>query len=515
MNLRKILIGSLLGISVIATAQKITWGKEFVDNTGAQVNTIIGYDANGFFVTRYSNSHSGAINASYPPTTILEKYDFIGNQLYSKELTVKDDGGKDEYLSDGLFYMKDNMLLVMYAPDVKSAFAFRVNSDGSIDKNKTPIGIVENKWKKEILASNRYSFVVSGDKNVLLAYYRKENQNKVNISAVKEDLSVLWTKEIDVPALSIVSAALSGDNAYFLMVSSDGKTNSFTILQYNHTTNSIKKTEANPVEGKYTKDVDFRIDNAGNVLFTGIYENIKDNGCVGCFLMKIDNNSGQVSLNKTYTFSDDILSVYQNASSLKKGKGMEGLWVKDVISKDDKSVIIALEQSANSRMSGFQTGGSSMASFDYDDALIMKINVDGSLAWMKHIIKRQDMSSGKSTAPFICSFGMSILGDKMYLIFNDSKKNVQLSADDIAKNKGNVKMAYLDGGISNQALMLETIDMSSGELKRKPLGNPYENGKLFIYSSFSLPLQDKVIVYRSDIFKGNKDAGQFGQFIVQ
>src|SRR5580765_7869517 len=114
-NLKRIASIVLLSLPVLVTAQKITWCKVFKDTTGGQVKNIFGQDANGFYVTRNIDPHHDNTTALNPQEIVLEKYDFAGNKIFGKYMDVSD-GPKKDYLADGLFYMKDNMMLIMYGP---------------------------------------------------------------------------------------------------------------------------------------------------------------------------------------------------------------------------------------------------------------------------------------------------------------------------------------------------------------------------------------------------------------
>jgi len=524
-TVKQILLSSLLGVCMISTAQKIKWGRMYNDTTKAQVHKMMGYDSNGFYITRYRSPHPHDQMTNYAHIITLEKYDLTGTRLFAKEITAKEQGESDSYMNDGIFFMKDNMLTLMYTPDAKTAYILKVNNDGSIDDKKTLLGPTEtsSKWiSKGILPDHRYFVAVSGDKTTLLTFYR--TGNIIKAKAIKEDLTVLWSKDIEVPFVSkdmwLEGATLSGNKAYFFYSIAEGKNTSFSLFCYDNATGNAQKIDANPIADKNMTEMKFETDNKGNVILMGLYEKTKDQGAVGAFLIKLD-NTDKIVANTAYPFSDGILSNFGTPENLKKGDGIAECGIKDVFCQDDNSIIFASEMNSNSVSHGFNTTGApgprvaTTESYDYYDGVVMKINPDGSQGWTIDLHKAQDMSSGSVSAPFIESYGISIVGDKVYMIFNDNKKNAGLSAADAEKSRHDLKMCTPDGGASYQALMLETIDLATGSLIRKQLGDQYANSKLLVYANFYLPLADKVIVYRSDIFKSNKDEGQFGQFIIQ
>ena len=158
-----------------ASAQNITWGTEQKNTSEKELHAILGYDDKGYYVTRYENPHPNIVNATYAFLVTLEKYDYSGNTLFSKDFTVTEDGKKFNF--DRIFYMKNNIVTTMYGPDVKTLYAMKVAPDGAIDdKNKVEIGKVENKWSKEIMPGTRYLFSLSQDKTMLVGYYRKNKE---------------------------------------------------------------------------------------------------------------------------------------------------------------------------------------------------------------------------------------------------------------------------------------------------------------------------------------------------
>jgi len=538
----KLFVAVLLSMAMNTNAQKIKWDKKFIDTTGSQVHEFIGYDASGFYITRFLHGES---------LSVLEKYDYSGNRIWGKDLDIPEETGKKDYLIDNVYFMKDNIIYTVCSYDVKTAYAFKIGFDGSMSKNKTTIGDIE--VKKDIwmgggasghLYKYRYQYTVSHDKTVLLCYYRKKDESKLLIKAMKEDLSELWEKEIELPVsgkdLVIEDAVMSGDNTYFLVASPKEKDMvSKAIIMYNHTTGKISKIDVDMAGDKYpVAGTSLKTDKTGNVIFNGLYETKQGDGVTDACFMKIDNNSGNVLASKDFAFDKDFLSQFISDKKIDKGKGIEQLKIKQIIPLDDNSIIVATEQGYNFigtayiNNAGMQTmvvSGTratapgpgtgtrtqTVQSYDCNSGVIYKIGADGSLAWIKEIVKKQDMSSASATAAVANSYGISIFGNKMYLIFNDNKKNADLTAEDAEKNKDDIKTNHIDGGHSWQVLILETVDLATGDLKRKKLNDFYENGELYFYANFSLPLTDKVIVFSSTIFRAHgKDEGQFGEFTV-
>ncbi|HSY76333.1 MAG TPA: hypothetical protein VK890_05725, partial [Bacteroidia bacterium] len=423
--------------------------------------------------------------------------------------------------------------------------------DGNVDKSKTTIGDIEVKkdplWgtgAKGSIYSLRYDYAVSADRMTLLCYYRKKDDNKIVIKALKEDLSKLWEKEIELPLagkdMVIEDAVMSGDNTYFLAaipVEKEKNKYTYAIVEYSHTSDKVTKKELNIPADKYVTDYNLKTDKSGNIIFNAIYESNSGDGVTGAYFARIDNGSGNYILSKDFPFEKDFLTQFITEKKVDKGHGIDRLKIKEVLPQDDNSLIVATEQGSSSighsttyytlnptggmQQTQFSQGFNSHAvtttveSYDYFDGVIYKINQDGSMAWVKDIPKLQDMSSASATAPVASSYSISIFNSKMYLLFNDNRKNADLTADGLAKSKDDMKVNHIDGGHSWQIIVFETVDLATGNLKRRKLNDFYENGELYFYANFYYQLPDKVIVFSSTIFKAHKkDDGQFGEFTI-
>ncbi|HTB07860.1 MAG TPA: hypothetical protein VK806_12980 [Bacteroidia bacterium] len=529
-------------ISIDLSAQKIQWNPELKNVSEWDIHDIIGYDATGYYVTRYKNPHPHVVNATYAYLVTLEKYDFAGHRIFSKDIELGQ--GDDSYNFDGIFYMKNAMIAVMYAPDVKTAYAMKVNPDGSIDgNNKVLIGTIENKWKKEIMADNRFMFSSSSDKSTLLACYHKEKENKISISAIGDTPNILWSKEITTSfpegKFAVLNAVISGNTAYLLVGGEKvkGKRTS-TLIIYNHSTDAFKQVDVNLGSGNNIIDIQMAADNSGNALLAGLYTTeASDKDPAGTFLFTAD-NTGKVITNNPLPFTKDFLMKFMSEKKADKGEGISKLVLNKIIVMNDNSIIFAAEQgnhmkedqwfqrqyyhsiannmnndiTQRSQAGVMEAASAPLESWEYADAIVAKLKPDGSVTWIKDFPKKQQMTSHSVIVPYVCSYGISVTGNTVNVIYNDHKKNDGLNQDDIDKDRSVLKASYIDGGPSYIAVILESIDITTGDSKRITLFNAEkEKTKLTLYSTLFLQNDpNRIIVYR-----GNDDMDQFGQFIAQ
>jgi hypothetical protein len=517
----------------------ITWGNGFTDTTGAQVSKIFGADTEGFYVTRFENPHpyiTEKTGVVYPPIITLQKFNYSGNMLYAKTLSVRDVSSKNYYYPDTVIYLKKKLISIFYEPDASTACALKIGDKGVIDQNKAVIGVTENEKdnvSKGVLARYRYRYAVSNDTTLFLAYYQKKGDKDVSMKLYNADLSEIWDKEINVQALganaSVMKVLLSGDNIYFLLKTTIKKdSDSYSIAEYIHSKNTFATVAGNINGNRPVRDYKFCCDKAGNIVMAGMYEDTYTYGVKGAFLLKIDNGSAKTTVNKSYPFSQDIISLFTNENN----KGIGHMTMRDALPLADGSVVMALEQAHpylggwvntthinynNTTPSGrpaTHTTSAYVESFDYYDGIVLKINADGSLGWLKDIPKYQNMSSASYTVPFVCSYSTFVSGNTVYLLYNDQWKNADYNAGTVAANRKSIREVIIDGGAHYLALVVESIDLTSGEMKRMKFGNIYEDSKLYVYTTFNLPISNKVIVFRSTMFSGKRNESQFGQFIL-
>jgi len=551
MNTKTALFFSLASIySLTGNTQNIKWGMSQKSATDSRPSKMIGYDAMGVYVVKTYNNHENVINATYPALVTLEKYDFPDmKREYSKEIDLTEDGkpkGPDMYC-DGIYCMKDNLLMLIYGNDVKTLYGEKIMPDGNIDNNRVQIGTVVNKWKKSILAESRYVFTCSRDKSALVGVYINEKEkNKITLKAIDENSKELWTKDFDnafpgKKTINIIKIhSLDGGVVYALV--SFGKEDSpdgyaMVVCDNRTTVLNIYKIELGG--DKFPNLIDFDVDNSGNAVMAGYYgDNKSKETVIGSFNVRID-QTGKSLVNKTTEFDKDFLAHIINDGKIKRGKGIDQLGMKGIVVRDDGSAIISAEQSTT--YNGYTVfrgqGGASYTIYDnnpipmqtalgaagmggissvtgqidYFDVIIAKINTDGSTAWVKSVAKKQSCQYVLD-APSVCSFGLYIGAQDIYVLYNNSKKNAEKNTQAVLDgDNSDLSTDLLAMNAGHPALVYETIDIGSGKAKRGLLSGEGEH-KLRLYSDVALQVApDKVVIYSGE--KGKEE--QLGQLTIQ
>jgi hypothetical protein len=528
-NLKLTLAIGLAAITTVAYSQKIDWSAEQKNTSKMRIGEIIGSDATGCYVirTKPQDLHEFvSFDGTFAYLATLEKYDFTGNRIFSKALTAGE--GKDSYNYDRIFCMKNGLMVVMYAPDAKTAVAMKVNPDGSVDNNKVQIGMVENKNKNPMLSNQRYKFALSADKSTLLAYYHNvySKDNKLSIAALGDTPNLLWSKDITTSfadgKYDVINATVVGNSAYLLVrTESKGKKN-YTLVVYNHATDAVKQVAVASGDNNVLS-LSIGTDNSGNAVLAGLYgTSVTKDDAAGTFVFTAD-NAGKVVVNNFVPFTADFLLKFISQKKVDKGEGIAQLTMNKIIVRDDKSIILAAEQKnwmeyfitseyMNTPGNHAGTGQVTENNYEYRDAVVAKLNADGSVAWIKDFAKKEEMSSRRDIVPFLCSYGISITGNTVNLIYNDHKNNDGLTQEEIDKSRDNLKLAVVDGYPSDIAVIMESVDIASGDSKRITLYNGgKQKAQYMMYVNFSLQTgPNKFFIYR-----GDDKTDQFGQLVIQ
>lgn len=532
------ILAVLAGITTIVKGQNITWGKSYEDSADVPVHHIIGYDADGFYVTAKIYPHKSIPH--YMPCILLQKYDFSGNRIFSHAMVVNDPANNKPCPGDEILFMKHTMLLSSFLTDNSTDRLYKVNSDGVIDKKGITIGTFKPQHRalKGYLPETTYQFVVSPDKTTLLAYkVSDDSKNSIDYKIIKEDLTVVKGGTAHLPFdndFIITKTILNATTACFLGY--EKKETQLMLVTLNKM-GVVKSIPLSPDGVDEVGDNTLEADTLGGILFEGFY-NSKDAGLsfnaegpVGYFIMKIDGNSGKVTMNKSVAFDDDLLLRYHSKDKLAKGIGgyYGTLTVKNIIQNPDKSQVLIAEVtqagSTTSQVSGYAgqapTAGMAMGPgsynysvttvyYTYGDMLIFKINPDGSLAWYHDYVKRQENDKDKEAADNIFSFGHCTGGNTLYLIYNDNEKNVSLTTADMQAKQDDFKKAKF----GDLELMVQPVDLTGNDMAEKKVLLQYtgDDEKSDVYPPSCYQVGDKIVVYKHN---NKKETGQFGQVVLQ
>ncbi|MGH1337900.1 MAG: hypothetical protein ACRBFS_17395 [Aureispira sp.] len=216
----------------------------------------------------------------------------------------------------------------------------------------------------------------------------------------------------------------------------------------------------------------------GQVICTGFYSKraSKTKEPDGIFVFKVD-PSAKLLEHRHYEFPIEILTQYKNAGQQsriaradRKGRAeMNNLKLKKIIIQDDNSLVIIGEIDFVVTSTNTSTNGSTYTrtTYHYYDMLVTKINVDGSLAWMRKLPKRQIGSRGRGSM----SFQHVKLNDQHYFLYLDHPKNKIVNVYELpsiyADGRRAILTAYQVNDKTGKAKKAQILDTKKNRSKYK------------------------------------------------
>jgi hypothetical protein len=174
------------------------------------------------------------------------------------------------------------------------------------------------------------------------------------------------------------------------------------------------------------------VDHENKLHCVGFYSTSKTKGIRGAMYLKIDCNTGAVMKSSMSEFDTDFLyselNPYQRDKAERKGKEVELQMfnLKNIVLYEGGGCILLAEQfEASTATSRFVTPYVTFTSVsqNYKCLNIIAVRVDktGDIEWEKKIRKRQYTINDEG---LYSSFGVQVIRDKIYIIFNDHVNNL-------------------------------------------------------------------------------------------
>ncbi|MBN4051272.1 hypothetical protein JYU16_00500 [bacterium AH-315-M05] len=503
--MKKIICLTLLSVTLIrASAQNLNvrWGAELKHPSGSYINSIIGEDNDGFYVMRTKGK---LLRKS---RLWLERYsNKTMKQIFSKELLMPNTKGKEVDFED-LKYVDGKLLLFTsyFNKKLRKNYAFvqHINEKGIVSRNfKEMDQITVTK------TSNRgsFDFILSEDSTKILVYhnapYEKYSNEKFSYKVIDKDLNVIWSKSIELPYrdkyFSISNYLVDNfGNVYMLAEiypdrqkgekKERGKQNAkFVILAYYYKTGELKEFDVT-LKDKWISEITFKVDKQGNLVAGGFYSNDKYFSIAGTFYLTIDKKTKIVKAKGIKEFSKAFLMEFMSERKADKGKELKRFYFDHFVLRDDGGAVMVAEQYYVKVTTYTDSKGNTRTTYHYyyNDIIVVSISPDGTITWAKKIPKKQH--STNDGGPY-SSYIFAVFGDKMYFIFNDNPKNIQIYKTDPKKIK------YMNKPKKSIATLV-TVD-SNGEMKRIPM---------FSAKDFDVIIRPKLHLQSSD-----KDLIIYGQ----
>ncbi len=444
--------------------------------------------------------------AKIKATASLQKFDAKMNQTFDKEFVTneKDLNFEDVIWASGKFIMFTSKY--DKATNTNTAYANFVDADAKIDAKSITVMKLTSDNKK---FPGSFDFCVSDDSTKFLVYAQaqteKEDNPKFVFDVYSTDMVKLWEKIVTLPykerMVKIYDYSVSNNGDVFILLKkydqdkkgwgkNEKKTDQGVVANYNYEvlvyTNGGKdyKEYTLDLNGKFVVDPAFKIDPKGNLAVAGFYTDILGGAEKGIFYMTIDAESKQVKTSNMKEFTKEMIDAIGKNHNFTKTKGKDqGLkffvFNKFILRNDGGAVLLAENQYVNEYTVTDEHGMTRTEyTYYYNDIIAINVNPKGEIEWFSRVPKRQ---FARERLPYL-SYSPMVVGDKIYLIYNDNKNNTE----DEAKPK---YFNYKDG-----VAVITTID-ANGKITKKNLFGLKDNETILYPRNSSQTSSNKMSVF--------------------
>lgn len=468
---------------------KVTEGPE-VESKRSSVQDICGYDESGYYTVRLEKS-----------TYYLEH---INKQMVvdksAKIVAQKQGQLKMEYNYCSM--MEGNLYMYSTTKDTKTSTArlyVQSVSTSTLLPDNNPKEIASSAYvtKRFMMSSytigGSFSSAISPDESHLLIYsaeMSKDNNGDLqtdktfHLTVLNSKMGQEWEKEIRLP--------YAPDIFTMEQIKLDDKGNVYIIgIEYQEKSEArISRREGKPsytyhlfryadkgsdvmemaldLKGKFITDV--QIDGApnGDIIASGFYSETGTFSVKGAFYMSIDSKTREVKIKQLSEFPTDFITQYYSEREKKKEKKKEAkgdeaelyqFRLDNLLIREDGGVTLIAEQFFIEERTYITTDSQGRTTtrtvyyYNYNDILVLSFDKTGMVEWKTKIPKRQVTTNDGG---YYSSYNFSVIGDKIYFIFNDNPKNLFLPKD---------QKPYPFSGSKELAVVLVEVDASGKSTK--------------------------------------------------
>jgi hypothetical protein len=497
-------IGLIFLVSFQLSAQNITikWGNEFKGNRRSLVTAVIGRDETGTYVesTHLRISFFGRSHRTIDLDDVtLDKLDNNNNLVYSKRLVAKSPDG--ESLNYEGMMMVDGKIMLFTSrynkrTDKNIAYACTVSgADGTVQGNITQVDEIEATKKKN---DGAFSFMQSSDSSEILVYhdepYEKNEEDRFSLKIYDNSLKMLWNKDVSVPYrdkdFTISGYTLSNDDKVYMLakIQEGNREKKHGLPNYRYTILSYSEDSKTPKEyvmslgAKFISDIQFQLNNNNDLVCSGFCSKNNSEDVSGVFYMTIDSRTGKVMHSSIKEFDMETLGQFMSKRKARKQRELKAYELRQLIPREDGGSVLLGEQFYIEVVTTSDGKGHTTTTYyyHYNDILAVGITPAGEIDWVTRVPKKQVSANDGG---FYSSFATCVYKDKVFIVYNDHKKNKDRFDPDKMKTMSNPRKAMA---------MIVSID-SKGRYEKIPLFNNKEKGTI-LKPKLNLQISDNELV---------------------
>ncbi|MBK6883084.1 MAG: hypothetical protein IPH05_09115 [Flavobacteriales bacterium] len=499
----------------------VEWGPEMNDSKDGAFDMVVGYTDDFVYMLVWQKKER-----------FLRKMDASHRIVYQKLLPMEID--KDDHALETVQVLDDRILVFSSyfdkKADINTLFVRSFSEAGF-----APMGRMQRVavMAAEGRRAGSFSVRISPDERMILVDqqlpYEKEGRERFKLSVFDRDLTPMWERSVDLPYLdsefAVVETRVTNDGAVIMIgnkyaekraakeLRKDGKaTYTYHVLTYQ---NDGSEPEDNPIDiaDKFLQDLTLNIGDEGEILCGGFYGKKGSFAVSGTFFLKLDQNTKQVTHSSFKEFDADFITQYMTEKEEakaskradKKGEEIElyNYELRDIVRRTDGGAVMVGEQYrfyVTTTTTSSPNGGTTTTTtyhYIYNDIIVVNVDPSGEIEWAAKVPKRQHSTNDGGR---YSSYAMVVKEDNIYLLFNDSGKNLFLTPGDKVEpfRYGKDMLITLatingDGKVSREALLAQE---KREAMTRPKAGVQIGDDRLFIYANWRKDHQYGTVTFR-------------------
>lgn len=510
-----ITLGLCLGVSPVMSQSKtdrasVTWGVEMNDSKDGAFDEVVGYTDDHVYMTVFVKKE-----------IFLRKMDNKHRTVYQKLIPLTIDKN-DHVLKEVVVFGEKILVFTTFLDKKDKSVSLYMRAFNEVDMK--PQGRMQKLASMDVEKrrnTGASSVRVSPNKQAVLISqvlpYEKEARERFNLKVYDNDMTLLWDRNVELPYLdsefSVESFRVTDDGTAIMIgnkyaekreakeLRKDGKaTYEYHMLVF-HSDESAPEDHAIVVPGKFLQDLSLNIGKEGDILCGGFYGNKGSFAVSGTFFLRLDRTTKRVIHSSFKEFDRDFITAYMTEKEEaratkkadKKGEELElyNYELREIIRRDDGGAVMVGEQyrffvttTCTTNANGGQTCRTNFH-YVYNDIIVVNVDPNGDIAWAAKVPKRQhSVNDGGRYS----SYALVVKDDHIYVMFNDSGKNLMLLPGDKVEpfKYGKDMLITLatinaDGKVFREALLPQD---KRDAITRPKAGVQTGDGRLFIYANW-------------------------------
>ncbi len=427
----------------------VKWGPDLTFKKDGDFNDVVGYTDDHVYMTMQVKKE-----------VFLQKMDLNNKKVYQKLLPMK--VNKDDHSLQRIDVFGDRILVFSTFYDKKEKtndLYLRIfnEQDMSPQGGLQRLATIDVDSKR---SKGGFSVQVSPNEQVILISqllpYAKEEKERFNFKVYDNEMNAIWDQNVDLPYLdsefAVNSIRVANDNSVIMLGKKFAeksearalKKEGQDVFEYHLITydgdGGSPNDEALHVPDKFLQDLTLDLGDEGDILAGGFYGLKGANAIHGVFFMRLDRDTKAILHSNFKEFDKDFITQYMTEKEEKKvskkaeKKGEEVEMVnydlRDIIRRTDGGAVLVGEQYSfyvtthSSTDAQGRTTTYTVYHYVYNDIIVVNVDPDGNIEWAAKVPKRQHT---KNDGGKYSSYAMAVKEDMIYLIFNDSGKNLFLT----------------------------------------------------------------------------------------